>query len=193
MPVGYKKMLKRDPRDPQAPRKYYPQLVTQGKNADLDDVAFMMKELSSLSVGDIKSVLTNFIGCTCTLLYTGQSVRIAGFGTFSLSAQTTGEETKAACGVKNIKSVKINFRAATNVKPDVSSTRAGERIKFYDIMTGVVENIPAIGGEETDEKTGGEETGGEETGGENTGGEDQSGAETGGENTGGEGSVDPNA
>jgi predicted histone-like DNA-binding protein len=145
MPVAYKKMLRKDPRDPQAAQKYYPRLITQGNSADLDDIAFLMKEVSSLSLGDIKSVLTNFSECMRTLLYTGQSVRIADFGTFSLGAQTTGEETEKACGVKNIRSVKINFRAATNVKPNLSSTRAGDRIKFYDVKTGVVEDTPAEG------------------------------------------------
>jgi predicted histone-like DNA-binding protein len=147
MPVPYKKMLRKNPRDPKAKQKYYPQLITQGNSADLEDVAYLMKEASSLSLGDIRSVLANFCESMRILLYTGQSVRIADFGTFSLSAQTTGEDTEKACGVKNIKSVKINFRAATNVKPNLSSTRAGDRIKFYDVKTGVVEEIPATGGE----------------------------------------------
>jgi predicted histone-like DNA-binding protein len=163
MSVPYKKMLRKDPRDPQAKQMYYPRLVTQGNSADLNDVAFLMKEASSLSVGDIKSVLTNFIECTRTLLYGGQSVRIADFGTFSLGAQTTGEDTEKACGVKNIKSVKINFRAAMNVKPNLSATRAGDRIKFFDITTGVVEEAPA--GETEVETGGGNENGGNEDGG----------------------------
>ena len=148
-------MLRKDPRDPQAVQKYYPRLITQGNSADLNDIAYLMKEFSSLSLGDIKSVLTNFSECMRTLLYTGQSVRVADFGTFSLGAQTTGAETEKACGVKNIKSVKINFRAAMSVKPNLSSTRAGERIKFYDVKTGVVE-------EDQDD---GQETGGGSNGG----------------------------
>ena len=105
-----------------------------------------MKEASSLSLGDIKSVLANFTECMRTLLYTGQSVRIADFGTFSLGARTIGTLTEKECGVKSIKSVKINFRAATNVKPNIASTRAGDRIKFYDIKTGVVEDAQIDGG-----------------------------------------------
>lgn len=154
MPVGYKKMRRKDPRNQAAVEKYYPQLVTQGNSADLDDIAYLMKEASSLSLGDIKSVLTNFTECMRTLLYTGQSVRIADFGTFSLSARTIGTLTEKECGVKSIKSVKINFRAATTVKPNIASTRAGERIRFYDIKTGVVEEV------QTSENTGGDGGGG---------------------------------
>lgn len=154
MPVAYKKMLRKDPRDPQATAKYHPRLVTQGNSADLNDIAYLMKEASSLSLGDIKSVLTNFTECMRTLLYSGQSVRIADFGTFSLGAKTTGEETEKECGVKNIKTVKINFRAATSVKPSLTSTRAGDRIRFYDIKTGIVEDAGgnnAGGGDDDDD------------------------------------------
>lgn len=146
MPVGYKKMLRKDPRNPLATAKYYPQLVTQGNSADLDDLAFMMKEASSLSLGDIKSVLTNFTECMRTLLYTGQSVNIRDFGVFSLGAKTVGSDTEKECGVKNIQSVKINFRASTSVKPNLTATRAGEKIKFYDIKTGVLEEKDEDGG-----------------------------------------------
>lgn len=151
MPVGYKKMLRKNPHNNAEAEKYYPQLVTQGNSADLDEVAYLMKEASSLSLGDIKSVLTNFTECMRTLLYSGQSVRIAGFGTFSLGARTTGSDTEKECGVKNIKSVKINFRAATSVKPNLSSTRAGDRIKFFDIKTGVLEDTGGNNSGNTDD------------------------------------------
>lgn len=148
MPVAYKKVMRKRPNDPLAAPKYHPHLITQGNSADLDDIAYMMKEASSLSMGDIQSVLTNFSECMRTLLYTGQSVRIKDFGTFSLSARTTGVDTEKECGVKCIKSVKINFRAATSVKPNLTSTRAGDKIKFYDVTTGVIE-------EKEDEEGGG--------------------------------------
>lgn len=139
MAVAYKKICRKNPVDLKAPGKYYPHLVTQGNSADLSDVAYMMKENSSLSLGDIKSVLTNFMECVRTTLYNGQSVRIADFGVFSLVANTTGADTEKECGVKNIKSVRINFLASKSVKPNLTSTRAGDRLKFFDVATGVTE------------------------------------------------------
>lgn len=53
-----------------------------------------MKEKSSLSLGDIKSVLTNFVEAMRTSLYNGQSVNIRDFGVFSLSARTKGVDTE---------------------------------------------------------------------------------------------------
>ena len=107
--------------------------MVTGKGATLDDIAYKMKDKSSLSLGDIKSVLTNFVEVMRESLYTGQSVNIENFGVFSLSSRSTGVENRKECTAKQINSVKINFRHSTSVRPDVNSTRAGERIDFFDI------------------------------------------------------------
>ena len=133
MAVAFKKSLKKNPLDRNLPGKYYPLLVVTGKGATLDDIAYKMKDKSSLSLGDIKSVLTNFVEVMRESLYTGQSVNIENFGVFSLSSRSTGVEYRKECTAKQINSVKINFRPSTSVRPDVNSTRAGERIDFFDI------------------------------------------------------------
>ena len=84
-------------------------------------------------MGDIKSVITNFVEALIDKLYGGQSVNIKDFGVFSLSARTVGVEKKEDCTAKNIKAVKINFRPSTTIRPDVTATRAGQKIDFYDL------------------------------------------------------------
>ncbi|MBC8594866.1 HU family DNA-binding protein [Oscillospiraceae bacterium N12] len=133
MGVPFKKIARKDPRKADAVEKFYPQLVTAGPNADLDSIAFKMKEKSSLTLGDIQSVLTNFVEAMRETLYSGQSVNIKNFGVFSLSARTMGTEDIKECTVKSIKAVKINFRPSSSVRPDITSTRAGEKIDFYDL------------------------------------------------------------
>ena len=91
MGVPFKKIARKDPRKADAVAKFYPQLVTLGDNATLDDIAYVMKEKSSLTLGDIQSVLTNFVEAMITTLYSGQSVNIKNFGVFSLSARTAGD------------------------------------------------------------------------------------------------------
>ena len=54
-------MGRKDPREVDGVVKYHPQLVTQGQSVDLDKLAYTMKEKSSLSLGDIQSVLTNLV------------------------------------------------------------------------------------------------------------------------------------
>lgn len=163
MAVAFKKMLRKNPGNRTLPGKYYPQLLVTGKNATLDDIAYKMKEKSSLTYGDIRSVIVNFVEAMREALYNGQSVNIADFGVFSLSAKSEGVEDVEKCTASKIQSVRIRFRSSTNVKPDVNSTRAGERIDFYDIETYL----------NKESATGGEDGGGSGgSGGDGGGGED---------------------
>ncbi len=136
MSVPFKKVLRKDPRKTNEAGKYYPQVITAGKASTLNTVAFLMKDKSSLSHGDIKSVLTNFVEAMRFLLFNGKSVNVENFGVFSLSAKTVGTEKREECTSKNIRSLRINFRASSSVRPNLSAstTRAdGEGIDFYDV------------------------------------------------------------
>ena len=53
------------------------------------NIAYVMKEKSSLTLGDIQSVLTNFVEAMITTLYSGQSVNIKNFGVFSCLLYTS--------------------------------------------------------------------------------------------------------
>ena len=124
MAIPFKRIGRKDPRKVDGVVKYHPQLVTQGQSVDLDNLAYSMKEKSSLSLGDIQSVLTNLVEAMRAALFDGKSVNIRDFGVFSLSATTRGVETKEECTMKNIKSVNINFRPSSSVRPNLTSTRA---------------------------------------------------------------------
>ena len=79
MSVTFKRVQRKNPQDQAAPAKYYPQLVVWGKPATLESLSIQMKEKSSLTLGDIQSVLTNFVSAMRTELYNGHSVSIDGF------------------------------------------------------------------------------------------------------------------
>ena len=133
MAIPYKKIQRSNPFDLKAAPKFYVQLVTLGQTATLESIAYEMKETSSLSLGDIKSVLTNFVTAMRRALYNGHSVNIPGFGVFSLSARCDGAETIELCSVKKIRKVKINFRASSDVKPSLASKNAGDVMEFVDV------------------------------------------------------------
>lgn len=143
MAIPYKVIAKKNPGNPESTPKYYPRLVTMGQTASLETIAYDMKEASSLSIGDIKSVLSNFVVAMRRALYNGHSVNIAEFGVFSLTAHCTGSDVKADCNVKNFKSVKINFRASTSVRPDLTSKKVGEVMTFVDVEKVTEENKKA--------------------------------------------------
>ena len=162
MAIPFKRMGRKDPRKVDGVVKYHPQLVTQGQSVDLDKLAYTMKEKSSLSLGDIQSVLTNLVEAMRTALFDGKSVNIHDFGVFSLSATTRGVDTKDECTMKNIKTVNINFRPSSSVRPNLTSTRAGEKIEFLD--------LDAPNKKKTDGEDPGDEGGGEDVGGGSGGG-----------------------
>ena len=133
MAIPFKRMGRKDPRKVDGVVKFHPQLVTQGQSVDLDKLAYTMKDKSSLSLGDIQSVLTNLVEAMRAALFDGKSVNIRDFGVFSLSATTLGVDKKEDCTMKNIKAVNINFRPSSSVRPNLSSTRADEKIEFLDL------------------------------------------------------------
>lgn len=130
-------MFRKNPTKTDGSGLYHPQLIIWGKSATLDTLAIQMKENSSLSLGDIRSVLINFVSAMRTELYNGHSVNIDGFGVFSLSASTMGTEKKKDCQADKIKAVRINFRASSAIRPslDTTTTRAENRIDFVDLET----------------------------------------------------------
>ena len=109
MAIVFKKALRKNVADQTAAAKYYPQLLTLGQSVGIDKIAYQMKENSSLSKGDILSVIANFVECMRKNLYNGHSVNIRDFGVFSLSARTEGSETEKDCTAKKIRTVRINF------------------------------------------------------------------------------------
>lgn len=133
MSVTFKKILRKSPFDKNGSGKYYPQLITWGKPATLDTIAKQMKEKSSLTLGDIKSVLTNFVEVMRSELYNGHAVNVENFGVFSLSATTVGTDVKKECLPENIRMVRINFRASSSVRPNLAATRAEDRLDFVDL------------------------------------------------------------
>ncbi len=151
MSVTYKKQFRKNPLLKDGSGKYYPQLLVWGKSATLNSIAVQMKESSSLTLGDIQSVLTNFVKALRSELYNGRSVNVDGFGVFSLSASTVGSALKKECLPEKIKAVRINFRASSAIRPnlDTATTRAEDRIDFVDLETQLKKlNMQGSGGEE---------------------------------------------
>ncbi|NDV81842.1 HU family DNA-binding protein [Bacteroides sp. 51] len=156
MAVPYKKILRKNPQDKTDTGKYYPQLITQGNSVGLDYIADIMQRFSSLSQGDIKSVLDNFVEAMRIALASGVSVNITDFGVFRLAVKAEGREAKKDCSAKCIKSVNISFRPSTSVKPVLAGTRGATKLQFFDIEKGGNGELEEIG-EPTDPGAGGDD------------------------------------
>lgn len=137
MPVTFKRQLRKNPLKQDEAGKYYPHLLVWGAPATIETLVVRMKEYSSLTEGDIRSVLINFVKVMREELYAGRSVNIADFGVFALAATTEGSDEKEDCTAEKIKSVRITFRASSSVRPNLTATRAEDRIEFVDLESQV--------------------------------------------------------
>lgn len=133
MSITFKKVVRKNPFKKNEAGKFYPQLIVWGKSATLESIAVQMKEASSLTLGDIQSVISNFVIALRRELFAGHSVNIKDFGVFSLSATTEGSDKKEDCQSTKIKSVRILFRAAGSIRPSVVATRSEDRMDFVDL------------------------------------------------------------
>ena len=124
MGVFFKKEEYADPSKKDAAKMFYPRLVTLGQSVGLDVLTYKIRNVSSLSKGDIQSVITNFVETMRESLYAGQSVNIKDFGVFSLSCEGEGSATRKECTAEKIKRVNINFRPSTSVKEDLGTPPA---------------------------------------------------------------------
>ena len=137
-----------DPRVPNSPKRFYPHLVTLGQTVNLKYLAQKMQDRSSLSIGDIKSTMQNFVEKLKEQLLEGKTVNIAGLGVFLLAAKSKGEEKAEDVTAKSVDSVRIFFQANKELKITKTATRAGEKLDLVsldDYLKGL-SNVPAGGG-----------------------------------------------
>lgn len=134
MSVIYKTVVRpADPRVANSPKRYFPHLITLGQSVDLRYIAEKMRDRSSLSVGDIKSVIQNFVDKLKEQLLEGKSVNIEGLGVFMLSARSKGAEEVKDITAKSIDSVRIFFQANKELRITKSATRADEKLDLISL------------------------------------------------------------
>ena len=134
MSVIYKVITRpTDPRVPNSPKRYYPHLITLGQSVNLKYIAQKMQDRSSLSIGDIKSVIQNFVEKMKEQLLEGKSVNIEGLGVFMLTARSKGAELAKDINAKSVDSVRIFFQANKELRVTKTATRADEKLDLISL------------------------------------------------------------
>ena len=87
----------------------------------------------AMTKGDVKHVIEALVEEVQENLANGNKVKLNQFSTFYMTFCCPGVATSAECTVKNIKSIQINFRPSSSVRPNLTSTRAGDKIEFLDL------------------------------------------------------------
>ena len=118
--MKYKLVQKGKPGDPSAPKKWYANPV----NAGTISAHRMGNEIagrSSLTRGDVQNVIENLLDELPKYLMAGYSVSLGNFGTLRLSLSGEGADTEAEYSPNRIKSVKVLFTPAPEMKKALES------------------------------------------------------------------------
>ena len=110
MPVRYRIVPKKDPRDLQAEPKYYPTVVSTGRTG-LRELAERIARMSTISTADSMAVLEALLTVIPDELANGRIVDLGEFGAFRLTIRASGEATPEAAGAHNIKQVRVQYRS----------------------------------------------------------------------------------
>ena len=124
--MKYKLVEKINPRDPEAPKKWYAIPVHAGKFT-IKDVAKEIAGRSSLTRGDIENTLSNFTEELPILLKLGLSIQLGNLGTLRLTLSSAGADSPGEFTVAMIKGVRVVFTPSAEFK------KALEDISF-DLM-----------------------------------------------------------
>lgn len=112
--MKFKAIEKINPQKPEAPKKWYAQIVTDGE-ASVDEIVKEIEKFSALSEPDIRGVIIGLENVVQNKLADGKIVRFDRLGSLypSLSSAPADKEEEATAA--NIKSVKVNYRAGKRI------------------------------------------------------------------------------
>lgn len=120
MAISYAVNQRVNPRDPQAPRKFYA-VARSISEETTRKLATEISKRTGSSVSDVMAVLEAFIDLIPERLLDGFIVRLGDFGSFNVTLSSEGVEKAEDFNQAMIKGVNINFRPGKVVEKVLSS------------------------------------------------------------------------
>lgn len=99
-------------------KKFYASVATRG-TIDLDGLATLVSKFSSLSKGDVHSVLLNLLEAIPNELLDGKVVKLGKLGSMSLNVDSEGVATAEEVTGDLVKAVHIVFRPGEELKGEL--------------------------------------------------------------------------
>lgn len=149
-----------------ANKKWYPKAATIGKPVTTREVAQRLADLSSLSTGDVRSVLELLGGVLGDFMNSGRTVKLDGVGTFyyTIDASGNGVDTPEEVSAQQVKGTRVRFipEITRGSSSEVTTRSLVSNNVFWELLD---KDLPAG---TVDGSSGGGSTpgGGEEEGGE---------------------------
>lgn len=119
--MKYRVRPRKNPRDEDAPIKFYAAPVSSGR-VSLMELADRIARSSSLTRGDIENVLSNFLDELPEYLKDGKSVQLGEFATVRLSFSSEGVDSADEVNASLIRGTRVIFTPSTNLKKELSLT-----------------------------------------------------------------------
>lgn len=115
MPITFKTVARKNPRNPVAPEKYYADIVGEGKTT-LSDLAKYASTVSTVSKADILAVLESTFSKIADDVADGKIVYVGEYFTLQAGGSSEGRDTAEEVNASSIESVKTIFRPGTMIK-----------------------------------------------------------------------------
>ena len=126
--MKYKLIPIQNPQDRKAPPKYYAKPEYNG-TVDVDFIARQIAGRSSLTAGDIKNVLSNFLDEVPVYMLLGYSVKLNEFGTFRLSFSSTGAIEPGTFKSNQLSGLKVVYTPDVSLKNRIADAISYEHDK----------------------------------------------------------------
>ncbi len=120
MTVKYVVVTKRNLRDLQAAKKYYPVVKSTGR-VTLRQLADQIAAISTVSSIDLVAILEAFLTVIPQELAEGNIVDLGEFGSFRLQTRSQGSDSKSRVTARNITKVLVGFLPGKRFKKALRS------------------------------------------------------------------------
>lgn len=115
MSIFLKAVQRINPSHPDEPKKWYPVQYTT-KMVDESEVAMLIAEETTLNPMEAAMAIRQLRKVMQRLLLDGKSVKLGDWGTFNVTLNTEGADTREALTAHNVKRVNINFQPGDELK-----------------------------------------------------------------------------
>ena len=116
MPIKYKVIERGDPRDKNAPKKFYATVVNDGE-LDLPSIGKRLEKRSGVNSIDVNAVLLGLVQLAQEeITEGGRTIRLGDLGSLAVSISSEGSDKAEDVSSNNIRGIKLIFRPSKALK-----------------------------------------------------------------------------
>jgi predicted histone-like DNA-binding protein len=128
MSLFFKKVLRGNPSNPAAPKRWYPILKSVGLVKE-KEVAKLLADETTLNPKEAEMSLYQLLKVIVRLLLDGHTVQLGELGSFRLTARGEGSDTEAEVTAGKIKGVHVHFVPSDELRREINDAT------FKDVAT----------------------------------------------------------